>query len=291
MPGISIDTNLCKRDGLCTLACPVGIFQQEETDAVPKLARVEACIGCGHCVAICPHDAISHSDYPTGSVGTIRSDQVPTYDQVLELVRCRRSKRRFKDTAVEKDVIEKVLEAARFAPSGHNAQPTEFIVIQDKATLHEIGGLTVAALEKMMRPFTSPVGRMVMRFVVGRRRTEALAPFASEMAGMAEIFNSGRDLILNDAPVLILFCADSAGISPSVDVNLALQNATLAAEALGLGCFYGGFVLAACSRDKRIPKLVSLPETHQVYGTLALGYPRLKFSKWPERKPVRVNWM
>jgi len=48
---------------------------------------------------------------------------------------------------VERDVIEKVLEAARFAPSGHNEQTTESIVVQGKKNIHEIGALTAKGLE------------------------------------------------------------------------------------------------------------------------------------------------
>lgn len=291
MPRISIDENLCKKDGLCAMACPAGILDQREKGTIPRIVREQSCIACGHCVAICPHGAISHSDYPEGTVTPVEPERVPTYDQVLELVRSRRSKRRFKDETVEREAIEKVLEAARFAPSGHNAQPVEFIVIQNKQRLKTIGTMTVEALKKMMKPFKSPVGRAVMRFVVDRRVVKMLSKFAPEIDGVAELFYGGTDIILNDAPVLILFTADSAGISPEVDVNLALQNATLAAEAAGLGCFYSGFVLAACSRDKSIPAFVSLPETHKVYGALAMGHPKLKYGKWPERRPMRVRWL
>jgi hypothetical protein len=34
-----------------------------------------------------------------------------------------------------------------------------------------------------------------------------------------------------------------------------------------------------------------LPETHQIFGALLLGYPRLKFKKWPERNPAKVTWL
>jgi nitroreductase len=44
-------------------------------------------------------------------------------------------------------------------------------------------------------------------------------------------------------------------------------------------------------RDDRIAKLVSLPKTHKIYGALAMGYPRLKFKKWPDRNPVKATWM
>jgi hypothetical protein len=69
------------------------------------------------------------------------------------------------------------------------------------------------------------------------------------------------------------------------------MNAILAAESMGLGCYYPGFVLRACRRDNSIARLVSLPETHSIYGVLAMGHPRVRFRRWPERRPLRVAWV
>jgi nitroreductase len=294
MVEITIDENLCHKDGLCAMACTYGIFVQEEKDTVPKIDEVmlEKCYRCGHCVAICPHGAISHSHYSDESVNPITLENLPSYDQVLELMRSRRSKRLFKDTPVEKDVLEKVIEAARFAPSQHNEQSTEFIVIQDRKLIHKITALTAEGIGKLAGYAKNPIARMMMRRALGRRGAETVFKLAPEMEGLVSLFKSGTDWILRDAPVLILFCADSAGGSfAGVNANLALHNAALAAETVGLGCFYEGFVVTTAERDDRIASLVSLPETHMIYGALAIGYPRLKFKKWPERNPAKVTWM
>jgi nitroreductase len=112
------------------------------------------------------------------------------------------------------------------------------------------------------------------------------------MEGLADLYADGDDIILHEPPVLILFCADRVGGTfAGTNANLALHNAALAAEALGLGCFYTGFVVTACERDDSIAKLVGLPETHQIYGALAMGYPRLKYRKWPERNPANITWI
>jgi nitroreductase/NAD-dependent dihydropyrimidine dehydrogenase PreA subunit len=291
MSEITIDAEVCRKDGLCTLACVRGIFQQQESGATPRIINPETCIGCGHCVAICPHGAMSHSDYPEGTVHSIRPEWTSTYEQALQLMRARRSKREFKDKSVERDTIDKVLEAARFAPSGHNAQGTEFIVVQDRETIHELGRLTAEGLRKMAKPFLSPVGRAMMRLFLGGRKTAIIAGFAPELEYCASLFDSGTDILLHNAPALLLFHADDVGGFALVDANLALQNAALAAETLGLGCFYTGFLLIGSERNKSIGRFLSLPDGHKLLGGLAMGYPRLSFDKWPERKPARVTWM
>jgi len=291
---ITIDADVCKKDGLCAMTCTYGIFQQEEKGTIPKIDDVmlEKCYRCGHCVAICPQGAISHSHFQEGTVNPTKLENLPSYDQVMELIRSRRSKRLFKDTPVERDVIEMILEAARFAPSQHNDQSTKFFIVQDKKILHAITEITAEGIGKLVGYTQNPIGRFMMRRSIGRRGTEYVTRLAPEMEGLVSLFKEGTDWILREAPVLVLFCADSAGGSfANVNANLALHNAALAAETVDLGCFYAGFVVTASERDTRIAKLISLPETHMIYGALAMGYPRLKFKKWPERNPAKITWV
>jgi nitroreductase/NAD-dependent dihydropyrimidine dehydrogenase PreA subunit len=292
---ITIDKERCKKDGLCAMTCPLDVLVQKEKGTIPTIneSQRKRCFGCGQCLAICPHGAITHSEYTKDMIHPIRSESIPTYDHILELVRSRRSKRLYKDTPVERDVIEKVLEAARFAPSGHNEQTTEFIVIQGKDKVHGIARVIAECLGRQAKQYQNPIAQMVMRLTIGKRSAEYLAGLGPEFAGMVSLFNKGtKDYILNNAPALVLFCADSiGGFMARTNANLAVQNATLAAETLGLGCYYVGFILIGSNRDKSLAKYLSLPETHEIYGALALGYPQLKFKAWPERHPAKVTWM
>lgn len=58
---------------------------------------------------------------------------------MLDILKKRRSCREFEDRAVEKEKTEKILAAGQLAPSGKNTRPWEFIVIEDKKTLKELG--------------------------------------------------------------------------------------------------------------------------------------------------------
>lgn len=294
MPEITIDADICTRDGLCARACMRGILRQDEKGTVPALDEFHLphCYGCGQCVAICPSGALSHSGFPEGSVRPVDAERLPGYDHLMELIRSRRSKRLFKDEPVERTDIEKLLEAARFAPSGHNEQTTEFIVVRDKAVIDRIGDATAAALEKMGKQYQNPIAKTVMRATLGQRKSSYLFELAPELTGLASLYEEGTDWIIRGAPTLMLFCADSAGdFFARVNANLALHNVAMAAETVGVGCFYAGFVVLAADRGNEVGRLVGLPETHEIYGALAMGYPRLKFNKWPERNPAQVAWV
>jgi len=291
MVEISVDLDLCKKDGLCAMVCPRGIFRQEVKRTHPQIVDMESCMGCGACVSICPGEAIIHSVYPAGTVTPIEPEILPTYDQVLELIRSRRSKREFRDKPVLQEDIMKVVEATRFAPSEHNVQDTEVIVVQDKKIIHEIAALASGYYKKLVTTLSHPIGRFIFRLMFGKRSTDAVVDFMPEMKGVSDLFDEGEDYILRQAPVLMIFCADSVGGFPEVNAHLAVQNAILAAEATGLACFFAGFVLRASRRVDEIGELVGLPDTHKIYGILALGYSRVKFRRWPERRLARVTWI
>ena len=52
MSQIMVDTNLCKRDGVCVAVCPSGVLGLNE-ERLPEEVPGGNCILCGHCVAVC----------------------------------------------------------------------------------------------------------------------------------------------------------------------------------------------------------------------------------------------
>lgn len=61
---------------------------------------------------------------------------------MLELIKTRRSIRRYKKEAVPEDLVKKILEAGRWAPSAGNSQPWEFIILRDEKIREEIAKAT-----------------------------------------------------------------------------------------------------------------------------------------------------
>jgi nitroreductase/NAD-dependent dihydropyrimidine dehydrogenase PreA subunit len=287
---ITINPDLCKRDGICVQECPAAVFEQQQKGRVPEVAHEDSCIACGHCVAICPHGAIAHVDYPFGSVKPINRELVPSYKQVRELIRARRSARAFRQEPMEREIVEKIIDGARFAPSAHNSQGTEFLVVQDQETLRKIVELTADFLAGIVKKLRNPVTRSLL-LLVAREKVKGPIRSLDSFERAVKAVKSGQDRILRGAMMLLLFHADQERFFAEADANLALQNATLVAQALGVGGFYTGYVVSACRRDDRIPHLLCIPEGHKVYGGLALGYPKFKFGNWMERKPAKVAWI
>lgn len=296
MTEITIDTDRCTKDGMCTIVCPSKIFIQREKAAIPGLANQERCISCGHCVAICASTAITHTAFPPGSTAPIQFERMPSPEQVLELLRTRRSVREFRDKPLESGTIEQIIDGARFAPSGHNSQSTEYLVVLDRAVLRQVSEVTIEYLRFEVRRLSNRFF-MTMLSMVNRKLVET---GQKELPGFERIiraFEEGADPILHHAPVLLVFHARRGVGLADVNANLALQNASLTAHSLGVGHFYSGWLIAACrvpaSRawSRRMPDLLGISPDNKIHGALALGYPIPRYKNWIDRNPARTRWV
>jgi nitroreductase/NAD-dependent dihydropyrimidine dehydrogenase PreA subunit len=293
---ITIDSNKCKKDGICASVCPKSIFVQREKLTIPELVDDEDCIACGHCVAICPQGAISHAEFPATTIQAIQAEQMPTPDQVMALLKSRRSIRAFRDRPLAKETIETIIDGARFAPSGHNTQSTEFLVVQDSAVLNKVSALVIEYLKFEIKRFSNPLFR-TMALTAARESAESGLHEIPGFERMVRMFESGADPILNGAPVLLAFHAHRTVGFADVNAQLALQNASLVAHSLGIGHFYTGWVLAPCRApmartwNRRIPNLLGIPPDNILHGALALGNPIPKFKNMIERKKPQISWV
>ena len=294
---VTIDTELCKKDGLCAMICPEAVFQQDEKVTVPRIANehMERCIACGHCMAICRQGAISHSEFPPTTIRAIPFEQMPAPEQVLALLKTRRSIRAFRDKPLVNETIETIIDGARFAPSGHNSQSTEFLVVQDRAVLNKVSAMVIEYLKFEIKRFSNPLFRTLAR-LADRDVAESGLHEIPGFKRMIQLFESGADPILNRAPVLLAFHARRTVGFADVNAQLALQNASLVAHSLGIGHFYTGWVLSPCRApmarawNRRIPNIIGIPPGNELYGALALGYPIPKFKNMIERKPPIIRW-
>jgi nitroreductase len=263
---------------------------------MPELVDEEGCIACGHCVAICPQGAIGHSEFPATGIRAIQAEEMPTAGQVIALLKSRRSIRAFRDKPLATETIERIIDGARFAPSGHNSQSTEYLVVQDRAVLNQVSATVIDYLKFEIRRFSNPLFK-TLTLLAAREKAESGLHEIPGFKRMIRSFESGADPILNGAPVLLAFHARQTVGFADVNAQLALQNASLVAHSLGVGHFYTGWVLSPCRApmarawNRRIPGLIGIPSENELHGALALGYPIPRFKNMIERKPARTEWV
>lgn len=288
MPHITVDATLCRKCGACAATCPAGVFLQPAPGDVPVVTPHRVfCIACGHCTAICAVQAVRHDAFPAPPE-PVNESGTPSYDAVLELMRKRRSVRAFANKPVSQDMLDKLLAAAATAPHAHNNRTTAVIVVRDPVALADITALTSAYFRKVAGQLRNPLLRAVLRLVVGKG-VDAAVKMLPELDMLLKAVDGGMDMILHKAPCVMLFHAPARAPFAEANVQLALQNVALAAEALGLGGFYTGFVIAACQRDNAIARRFDVPAGHRLFGGFAFGHPRFPFHKWVARPPLEVR--
>lgn len=279
MPDIRIDRELCAACFRCTEVCPYRIFLKTDDEEPPLVDHEYACMSCGHCVAICPHGAILHDSYPPGSVLPVKEKLLPSYNEVLEMLRARRSARSFKDKPVKEKLAMKVIEAARFAPTAHNTQGTRYVLVDSRQCLEGLVDLTKRYVVTSLESLEEGQG--------AQRAREQVPGFDLVMGAM----KSREDFVLFHAPLFIGFVGVEENYWADTDANLALQNATMAAMSLGLGSFYTGFVVMAARGTPEINELTGIRSGEKLCAGLAVGHPQRRYRNWVERKPADITWI
>ena len=282
---ITVDESKCNGCMVCLEVCPLGNFEEFE-GKVRGSDKGIACFACGHCVAMCPTGAMAHSDLAPSLFEELDERTRPTYEQLLQLLKARRSRREFTDQAVPKDIIEKLLAAAVQAPSSINNQSVRYTVVTDREIIKQLSDGSAKFLKQFIHMMKSPLWRTFFKL-------SAHTQFDSyqELLPIAEILfeyqKAGRDAILYDPPCVIFLHAPKFDAFAPDDAIFNAENILLAAETLGLGACVIGFASEPMNRNPAMKALVGMPKDHKVFCAIVLGYPKFKYrSSVPKNPPI-----
>jgi len=263
MSQISVDTALCKKDGGCVAVCPVKILALGERGFPEEIA--DGCIHCGHCVAVCPSGALTHSGLP-GEAMLPAPRRLPTPDLMDSFLMSRRSVRNFKQRPVDRATLEAVLDVARRAPTASNTQLLHWIVVNDAAKVRALAEETMHWLRN------SSANR-------------------AQLQRWERHSKDGYDFVLRGAPALVVACAPSDYAWAAQDGAIALTFLELAAEARGLGACWAGYLTRVAAVHAPLREALSVPEGYAVCGGLMLGQRKFIYRRIPPRKPLSVQWI
>lgn len=170
------------------------------------------------------------------------------FENLLEVIKKRRTIRKYMPEPIPDDYIDKVIDAARWAPSGANTQPWEFVIVKDQEVKRQMGFTVSGAVAR------------------GNKGTVPPQPY------------------FKGAPVLIVVCGDPRLMEayPKGEIReelfvssmgASIQNMLLAATALGLEGSVWGTV--GPLGGVRIKDMLNIPQVFKVSAIVPLGYPAL----------------
>ena len=179
---------------------------------------------------------------------------MPTPEQVMLLIKSRRSNRTLTSRPVPKEMLDKIVEAAHSAPTATNSQSLSFTVVTDPQKLRQVSDYTIGVFDSLAKLLLNPVVKCVVK------------PFMKDVYKYVPVFNrlkeehkAGKDPILRKATALLLI--------------------------------YMGFVLTAIRQEGKDTLAKTLGIDGKIQAIMALGIPAFKYPKYTDRKEIVKNYI
>ena len=193
----------------------------------------------------------------------------------FENIITRRSTKKYLDKEVSQELLEKIIETGRYAPSGGNSQSNHFLVIQNKQIIDHLVKMVEKAFSQM----------------------EITENMYRSLQNSINLSKKGGYVFCYNAPVLIIVANKKDYGNNQADCALALENMMLEANELDLGSCYINQLKWLNEDQKILSYLQSLGmnEDERVYDSLIVGYPDTNDGK-PLRKVLprkgnEVTWL
>lgn len=279
-----VDQERCTSCGSCVEACRFEVLKLRKRGA--EACGIGRCLVCGACVAVCPIGAVAHPQMPAERIVELPEQSPVGYAELLDLLRRRRSIRRYTDEPVAEEQLRALVEAAILAPSGHNAQPWEFTFVTDPERLMQVRAGVAEFYRRGLAALEDEAGRAAL----GARAVRILTAMAPALQLLLRAHDRGDDRLLWGAPALgIVHAAPDAPAAES-SCLYAAANMQLAATALGLGtCLIGFLTIPLMLGDAATAAAVGLPEGHSAHAAMAIGHPKLRYRRSVARRQPPIT--
>lgn len=263
-----VDPAKCIRCGECVNECPVNILVIGDTVPFVADGRSGDCIGCQHCLAVCPEGAVSVLGLNPEDSYQLDGTEMPSYLQLDRLLRGRRSVRRYLDEDVDSTVIGKLLQTAYHAPSGRNDRRLSFSVIDRREVMNRFREQTYDGLSELVKNNELPAGYEFFVDIVNGWT-------------MYQV-----DVLFRWAPHLVVAAAPIDSPSAEVDTIIALGHFEIAAQGLGLGTLWNGLAKMSISLLPELKIPLKVPDQTLIGFTMSFGKPEVSYARSVQYEPL-----
>jgi nitroreductase len=202
---------------------------------------------------------------------------------VIEVIKNRRSVRSYLDKPVPKEVIDAIIDAGNWAPTGNNEQNWRFVVVQDRGFMQTLINAAFPVWKAVIDAWLKIEDDYTRRYFTDFWPRCLGWPYQTyeETMKRARDYETG---IYWDAPVIIFVIGHHVE-----ECSLVRQNMMIAAQSLGLGSCIVGFG-AQVTSDPNVVEMLELKENEKMWAPVVFGYPKIVPESPPKRAPV-VKWI
>ena len=284
-----VDVKKCTGCKLCVKACPVFVLELKDKKAL--VSHGDFCIECGHCGAVCPEGAVVQKKTVVAQGLKAGKKYAVSPDVMMQILRERRSVRVYKDKPVPKDIIEKIINAGRYAPTGTNSQRVHYTVITSPEMISELSRRVMEFNAKFFKNLQNRAFVAMMSLFIGRKKIEEFLMYRPVIMHAKEVVDKGGDPMLHNAPVVLIAHAEKWDGSPAINCAVALVYCNLMAHTLGIGACYNGWVENTANISGKLKKWLGIPKDHKCFGVLTMGYQNIEYKRLVERNEPDVKWL
>ena len=261
MINFKVDESKCIHCGLCSSDCPALIIDNQTEFPTIKEGKEDNCLKCQHCLAICPSGAISIlGKEPENSIPV--TNEIPDSNEMEKLMKTRRSIRKFKPEALDKELIYQMISVASYAPTGHNDNAVRFSVVESRTEFDKLRNLVYDGIKKANEEMRIPKSML----------------FLNNFQAMWEMKNI--DVLFRDAPHLLITSAPKNCASPQLDCGIAMTYFDLLANSNGIGTLWDGFAKMVIEGViPEVKKMIGIPEDHKIGAVLLFGKASVKYAR------------
>ncbi|MHA2007346.1 MAG: nitroreductase family protein [Promethearchaeota archaeon] len=262
MPILGIDYEKCNNCQICYNACSRYFKHDKELNKMVFDDPNNLCDSCGRCIARCKSDAIKYEDF--GPFLNFEEVQDPStlisYEAMHKFMSSKRSIRGYKKKKVPKEILQKVLDSMKYAPTGANIRTLRCTIISDNEKIKALSEIVMDAFIASSNP------------VYGKRFIDAK--------------KDGIDPIFYNAPHVMIIHSNNPG--DVMNSTIALTYGMLSAQTFGLGSCWIGLAQGVLSSNKEAREKIA--GVHgRVWGVIIVGYPTQIYYQVPPRPDIKTT--
>lgn len=258
-----VDVNKCIKCGLCIEDCITGCIEKDSS-GIPHMTDKNRCIDCQHCFCICPQGAITFDgNSPDNSEKT-------DYNNILSLMKSRKSVRQYKQENVSEEKLNKLKEMLNYVPTGCNSHSLHFSIVEDKDAMEEIR-------DKVNSKLLNSISYNV------------LSPIFNKFSKYKDALKNGEDIIFRNAPHMIVASSPITAPCADIDPIIALSYFELYANNLGLGTCWCGFAQICIKMYPEVCDMLQIPNGYVPVYAMLFGEPAIKYQRTIQPKPYKFS--